>query len=338
MSASTLATIGILSIGDMGMGIAKLLVAKNFSVATNCAGRRYALKDTLERVKAAQVADLATDTALVKQCDVILSVVPPRDAEATAQRIIDALALVTRADASRPLYFVDLNAVAPSTIKRIQRKIEAAEIPAVLVDGSILGGPPHLVPVAADDKDTTTHTVTQGDWNVPSLPTSGPTDLASVPGGYGAALTSALNMRHISPAIGAASGLKMCFASLSKGYSAIAVQSFTTAERLGVLPALRDAMAEIVPGRVAQTERALTGMPPKAYRWVAEMEEIATTHREEGGFEADLFKGAAGVFRAVAEDSVLGAEKVGQRKRGLTGEDVAVAMKEGMEKKRKKLD
>lgn len=40
MAASKLATIGILSVGDMGMGIAKLLVAKGFSVATNCSGRR----------------------------------------------------------------------------------------------------------------------------------------------------------------------------------------------------------------------------------------------------------------------------------------------------------
>lgn len=41
MASSKLATVGILSIGEMGMGIAKLLVAKGFSVATNCEGRRY---------------------------------------------------------------------------------------------------------------------------------------------------------------------------------------------------------------------------------------------------------------------------------------------------------
>lgn len=40
MASTKLATIGILSIGDMGMGIAKLLVAKGFVVATNCTGRR----------------------------------------------------------------------------------------------------------------------------------------------------------------------------------------------------------------------------------------------------------------------------------------------------------
>lgn len=32
--------IGVISIGDMGVGIAKLLIAKGFQVATNCKGRR----------------------------------------------------------------------------------------------------------------------------------------------------------------------------------------------------------------------------------------------------------------------------------------------------------
>lgn len=35
-----LATVGILSIGEMGMGIAKLLVAHNYRVVTNLEGRR----------------------------------------------------------------------------------------------------------------------------------------------------------------------------------------------------------------------------------------------------------------------------------------------------------
>ncbi len=42
MSANVtpLATIGVLSIGDMGLGIAKRLKATGFSVVTNCQGRR----------------------------------------------------------------------------------------------------------------------------------------------------------------------------------------------------------------------------------------------------------------------------------------------------------
>ncbi|KUI66737.1 2-hydroxy-3-oxopropionate reductase [Cytospora mali] len=332
MTSSSLATVGILSIGDMGMGIAKLLVAKGFSVATNCQGRS---KDTRARVEAAQVADLSSDAELVRKCDVVLSIVPPRDAQATAQRIVDAMQLVTKA--RPPLYFADLNAVAPSTVKAIAKTIEAARVPVVLIDGSVLGGPPHPVDGAGGPSTTTTPTAAVGDWNLPSIPTSGPVKIADIPG-YGAALAKALNVKHISEEVGASSGLKMCFASLFKGYSAIAVQSFTTAQRMGVLGPMREAIQEMLPDRVKQTENALVGMPPKAYRWVGEMEEIARTHAEEGGFEDVLFRGAAGVFKAVAEDTVLGEEKVGQRKRGRTAEDVAAAMVEGLEKKRKKMD
>lgn len=36
-----LATLGILSIGDMGLGIAKLLAAHDYRVITNMSSRRY---------------------------------------------------------------------------------------------------------------------------------------------------------------------------------------------------------------------------------------------------------------------------------------------------------
>jgi hypothetical protein len=39
--SSKLATVGILSIGEMGLGIAKLLVAHDYRVLTNITGRRY---------------------------------------------------------------------------------------------------------------------------------------------------------------------------------------------------------------------------------------------------------------------------------------------------------
>ena len=38
--AKTLATVAIISIGDMGLGIAKLLAANKYNVVTNVTGRR----------------------------------------------------------------------------------------------------------------------------------------------------------------------------------------------------------------------------------------------------------------------------------------------------------
>ncbi|KAI0840688.1 6-phosphogluconate dehydrogenase C-terminal domain-like protein [Hypoxylon sp. FL0890] len=323
--ASPLAKIGIISIGDMGSGIAKLLVANGFSVATNGKGRS---NDTIERAKSAQVELLKSDEDLAQSCSVILSVVPPRDAVATAQRIVDALTGPLRRSEDNPLYFADLNAVAPSSVKSIASLFNSSRAGASVrfVDGSILGEPPSPKTDSAS-----------GEWHLPSIPTSGPHSLADIPG-YGAKLFATLNMRHISPEIGAASGLKMCFASLSKGFTSLAIQSFSTAHRLGVLHNLKDELQTLMPHHYKLAEKGVVGMAPKAYRWVGEMEEIARTLSEEGGFAPDSFTGAAKVYRTVADDTVLGQEKIGKRKRGTTVEDMAAAMAEGMQTKRKKND
>ncbi|CAJ2513877.1 Uu.00g019960.m01.CDS01 [Anthostomella pinea] len=315
--ASSLAEIGVISIGDMGMGIAKLLIANGFAVATNCKARS---NDTVERAKSAQVEVLKSDEDLAEACSVILSVVPPRDAVATAQRIIDAV--TGPFQRSSPLYYADLNAVAPSTTKSIASMFEKSRAQIRFIDGAIIGGPP------APKADSS-------EWKVPSIPTSGPHKLSDIPD-YGEKLSSILNVRHISADVGAASGLKMCFASLSKGFTALAIQSFTTAQQLGVLDELKDEMQHLIPAHWKAGENGVISMAPKAYRWVKEMEEIALTFEEEGGFSQDSFQGAAKVYRAAAEDTVLGLEKTGKRKRGLDVGDMAAAMAEGMLTKRRK--
>lgn len=277
--------------------------------------------------------------SLVQKADVILSIVPPRDARATAERIITALSSSSsrsRAE-KRALYYADLNAISPSTLRSIATLFEKeAGGKVVLIDGAVIGGPPHLKASASSQQQ-------QEDWYIPSIPTSGPAALPSP-------LATALKTNHIGDQLGAASGLKMCFASLTKGYTAIAIQAFSTAHSLGVLPDLQQAIETTSPGVKDRLEKGVTGMSPKAYRWVGEMEEIAATFREEGGWNGraegdvegggegerleDMFTGAAGVYRVVAEDTVLGREKVGKRERGTTVEDVAKAVAEGLQERK----
>ncbi|PTB65313.1 6-phosphogluconate dehydrogenase C-terminal domain-like protein [Trichoderma citrinoviride] len=334
--SSTPTKIGILSLGDMGAGIARLLIAHGFPVSTNCQGRS---EDTAERARNAGVELLSSDLELVQQSSVIFSVVPPRDAEATAQRIIDALS-GDGSSRTETLYYVDLNAVAPSTCKSIAALFDKARVPVTFIDACILGGPPSLKTKKkkkSSDKEGGEEEQEEADeWDQPSIPVSGPAELltASLPDGE--RLTSVLKLRTISPEIGAASGLKMCFASITKGFTALATQSFTTAHRLGVADELRRELRDMVPAVLARAEKSVPGMPPKAYRWVREMEEIAKTFSDEGGWEGTVFEGIAGVYRAVAEDGVLGKEKIGKRKRGTSLDDVAAVMAEGLEVKRKK--
>lgn len=238
---------------------------------------------------------------VVCDSDCLLSIVPPKDAYGTAQRI--SAELPSRAaKRSTPLYFLELNAVSPSSARAIAELFAATPPATVFIDGGIIGGPPQPV----DDHR----------WKSPRVVMSGPSPLPDHQ------LTTILNVRHVSTEIGAASGLKMCFASLTKGFTALAIQSFTTAQGLGTLPELRDLLQDHFPAMLSRADAGVRSMPPKAYRWVREMEEIGDTFEVEG-FERDLFYQVAQVYRTVADDPILGQEQTGQRERGQTAEDVA---------------
>ena len=49
----------------------------------------------------------------------------------------------------------------------------------------------------------------------------------------------------------------------------------------------------------ARSERDLAGLPPRAYRWVGEMLQIADTF-DDAGLDGSLFRGAAAVYETVA--------------------------------------
>jgi hypothetical protein len=256
--------------------------------------------------------------------------VPPRDAQATAKRITTAFKAL-QAPRPTPLYYIDLNAVSPRTARSIATLFTTQTPTINFLDGGIIGGPPSL---KASSPDTTPT------WSLPSIPISGPHLLTSAPIS-GAHLQETLNIKHIGPEIGPASGLKCCFASTTKGFTALCIQSFTTAQSLGVLPNLLEELGARQPDRLKSAKNGLTSMPPKAYRWVKEMEEIAMCHSDEGGFEGEgkgIFDGVAEVYRSVADETILGEEKTERRKRGLTAEDVAQCMGEGLRSKRKKVE
>lgn len=282
---------------------------------------------------------LSSDVELLEKSSVILSVVPPRDALETAQRVVDALhELATRgSQRCSPLYFIDLNAVAPSTAQGTAELFTSVQHSARFIDGSILGEPPVFVPPSDVGLQSITPTTAMsgvdpnlGRWVQPQIPISGPHHITDLPY-HGARLYAALNMRYLGTNVGAASGLKMCYTTMFKGYIAVAAQGFTTAERLGQLDFLKDELQLRLPDHLRLAESGVVVTPLKAYRWVFEMEEIARTHAEEGGFALGLFQGAAGVFRDIAEDSVLGEEKIGSRVRGTTMEDFAATLARDLE-------
>jgi L-threonate 2-dehydrogenase len=74
-------------------------------------------------------------------------------------------------------------------------------------------------------------------------------------------------------------------------------------------------------------------MPPKAYRWVGEMEEISKTFADEG-FDPRLFLGAAETYRFVTEGTELGKEIPEHREKGKDIEDVCHWLVEGLQRQK----
>lgn len=249
---------------------------------------------------------------------------PPRDALATAQRFTSA----TRADDAQPLYYLDLNAISPSLARDISALFETNAPGVVFVDGGIIGGAPRLIEQAASSGEAPA-------WKRPSIPISGPRRIPDEK------LAEVLNTVYLGPQIGSASGLKCCFAALSKGLIALSVLSFSTAHSLGVYDELQRHLEKFQPAIQASTSRMITDMPPKAGRWVQEMVEIGRCFGEEGGWDlandgegADVFQRVADVYSILAHETVLGQERQEHRARGTTAEDVAAVISEALKDNR----
>lgn len=272
--------IAIIAMGEMGAGLARRLTSRGAHVRTSLKGRG---DGSARRAVEAGVQLFDDDGALLEGADFMLSVVPPAAARPLAERLAPALQKVIR----KPVY-VDCNAVSPSTV---------ADVAAILgpsgcafADCGILG----LTP--------------KGEEAGPRLYLSGPA--AQQVAGLS---RFGLDMRVLDEKIGSASALKCSYAALGKGLTALGALLILGAQRTGTDQALLRELATYQPQILAWFRRMVPDMYPKAYRWVAEMEEIADFVGETPGGDA-TYRGIAQMFEWVAE--VV-------RQRGTTADEIA---------------
>jgi putative dehydrogenase len=110
-----------------------------------------------------------------------------------------------------------------------------------------------------------------------------------------------LTVKPLPGGIGMASALKMSYAGISKGFTAIGEMMFTSAERAGVHEYLIRELEESQPAVYEFLKRQLPKMPPKAYRWVAEMREIGLFASETAG-SSTSYEGFAQFYAAIAAE------------------------------------
>ncbi|MGE3960661.1 MAG: DUF1932 domain-containing protein [Dehalococcoidia bacterium] len=255
-------SIGVVHPGAMGAAVGASIVAAGRRVVWTGEDRSEA---THRRADAAGLEDVHWLNAVVNQSDIIVSVCPPHAALEVAQDVRNL---------GFQGIFVDANAVSPDTARAGQRIIES--VGGEFVDGGIVGLPP--------TKSGTTRLYLSGEEarRVARLIEGGP-----------------LEVVVLDAPVGAASALKMAYAAWTKGTSALLADILALAEHEGVLGALEQEWAGSQPG-MDRRAAGLNGAAAKAWRWVAEMEEIAATF-EAAGLPGDFHRGAAEVYRRLEQ-------------------------------------
>jgi 3-hydroxyisobutyrate dehydrogenase-like beta-hydroxyacid dehydrogenase len=287
--------IGVTSPGDMGQAVAGRLKACGFEVFTALEGRSAR---TSELAAKAGLTDCGTIAKLVATCDTIFSILNPGAAIEKAQEVAAAM----RASGKKIVY-VDCNAIAPQSGLEIERLIHEAG--GTFIDAGIIGPPPR-------GKAKT------------KLYVSGPEAAALSQ----CIVDEQLQVRVVGERSGDASAVKMCYASLTKGSIALGMELLIAARKLGVEQALEAELMESQRELFESVVNRSVSMPPKAYRWVPEMLEIAKTF-EDVGLTPSIFNGAADMFEHIAA-LPLGRESPEEaRAKARTGAQVIQALADG---------
>ena len=250
----------------MGHTVGEVLHKNGLRVITCLKGRS---KRTQELSEKAGIKNVESYTNFVNESDLILSIMVPAQASQAAEKIAEALLQTNTA-----LAYADCNAIAPQTVRKIGEKIDSAG--GTFIDASIIGPPPRT--------PGRTRFYVSGKNLDPFI----------ILNNYG------LDVRPLGEDVGLASAIKMCYASLTKGLTALCTELLTAAEKLGVSDALSAEFKLSQSALYERMENGLPGMPPKARRWVGEMEEISATF-EHVGLTPHILAGAADMYRLVSE-------------------------------------
>jgi 3-hydroxyisobutyrate dehydrogenase-like beta-hydroxyacid dehydrogenase len=261
-------TVAIIAPGNMGAGVGARLVENKVTVLTALAGRSEA---SAERARVAGMQ--AVDEAQVLEADFLLSILPPGEALTLAKRLAPRLTAANR----KPVY-VDCNAVSPATMIEIADVIGSTGAP--FAAAGIVGPPP------------------KPGSNNTKFYTSGPAaTLFARFNDYG------LIVRVLDGPLAAASALKMSYAGITKGFTALGAAMMLAASRAGAAEALKTELAESQQALLGWLTRQVPNMYPKAYRWVAELDEIAAFVGEDKDEHA-MLAAAARLYERIAADYV----------------------------------
>ena len=259
-------TVALIGTGDMGHAVGRALGAHGHDVIACLDGRSARSRGLAAAAGIRAVADLDT---LVGEAELVLSILPPA---AAADAAGHAAAAMRRRGATPP--YADCNAVSPATARRLAETLAKAGAP--FIDVGIIGPAP-------------------GRGAAPRFYASGPdtTPVRALDG-------KGIVVRDIGAEVGRASGIKMCYAALTKGTTTLHTAVLVAAEAMGLTAELDRELRDSQQAVHARMAATVPGLPADAARWIGEMVEIAATFAD-AGVTPKFHQGAAEIFRLLAE-------------------------------------
>ena len=255
--------VGVLHPGTMGVSVARSILNGGHEVFWAGDGRSPA---TAARANEHGLTNVGSLQALCEASEIVVSICPPEAAIELSEAV--------KATGFKGT-FVDGNAISPDRMNAIDASLTAAGI--TVVDGGIIGHPAW--------KPGTTWLYLSGPdaEKVNALCDAGP-----------------LHGIVLGGDVGQASALKMCYAALTKGTTALLCAILASAEDLGVRAALNNHWERDGGGLSEQREMAIRNVTTKAWRYGGEMREIAATF-EGAGLPGGIHHAAAEIFDRLAQ-------------------------------------
>ncbi len=262
-------TIAVLSPGDMGHGVGRVLMEYGYEIVTYVKDRSIRTRTLSQKTG---FRDIGTLEQLVDEADLILSIIVPSEAITLASRVGEALRR-----SGKTTYYADCNAVSPETSRRVGKIISAAG--GQYIDGSIIGGVPKPK-------------------SMPRFYVSGldVTPMEELNG-------KGILVKSLGPEIGKASGIKMCYAGMTKGTSALHIAVLAVAAKLDLTKEFLDELGFSQSPILRQMHSTIPSLPSKTLRWVGEMEEIAATY-ERLGLTPSFHVAAATIYSLLGQTSL----------------------------------
>ena len=283
-----LETVAIISPGDMGHAVGRMLGLHGIEVVTCLANRSERTKRLASQ---GGIRDYPTMAEMLEGADVVLSIVPPGLAAQAADEVAECMS-----DSGYCPPYADCNAVSPETVKSIAKRISDAG--ADFIDGGILGPPP-------SEARSNTRFYFSGER----------AELLAELDGKG------IVVRLLGNEIGRASGLKMCYAALTKGTHALQTAVITLAEALGLAEEAGHEFQTNQQAYYQQMTSSAPRLPVVAWRYIDEMKQIAQTF-EAAGVTPKFHEGAVAVYSHLAT-TPLAKQTLEARNNSLTPQQAA---------------